>query len=109
MIWIFIGATVFIGIIGSSIVQGIGWERLLKFLNYETFGKTDPYFGIDISFYLFVLPFIKFVLATLLSLMFFYLLIVIAAYSVFHIYMFFRRVHILVGVMIVIILLFIIS
>src|SRR5690625_6932795 len=32
MIWIFIGASVFIGIIGSSIVQGIGWERLLKFL-----------------------------------------------------------------------------
>ncbi|HLS36249.1 MAG TPA: UPF0182 family protein, partial [Bacillota bacterium] len=103
MIWIFIGASVFIGIIGSSIVQGIGWERLLKFLNYETFGKTDPYFGIDISFYLFVLPFIKFVLATLLSLMFFYLLIVIAAYSVFHMYRLSRRAQIHVGVMIAII------
>src|SRR5690625_7379776 len=98
MIWIFIGASVFIGIIGSSIVQGIGWERLLKFLNYETFGKTDPYFGIDISFYLFVLPFIKFVLATLLSLMFFYLLIFICAYSLFHMYRLRGLWHIHIGV-----------
>src|SRR5699024_595012 len=38
-----------IGVIGSLIVQGLGWEPALKFMNYETFGETDPFFGLDIS------------------------------------------------------------
>lgn len=36
------------------------WTELLKFLNPEPFGETDPLFGIDIGFYVFSLPFVKF-------------------------------------------------
>lgn len=86
MMAIFIAVSFFVGIIGSTIVQGVGWERLLKFLNYESFGKVDPYFGIDISFYIFMLPFIKFIIGTLLGLAIFYFLILIASYSVFGMY-----------------------
>ncbi|MDJ0697968.1 UPF0182 family protein [Mastigocoleus sp. MO_188.B34] len=33
------------------------WETVLKFLNQTKFGRSDPIFGQDISFYLFQLPF----------------------------------------------------
>src|SRR5699024_7989756 len=62
MTWIFIGISFVVGLFGSSIVQGVGWERTLKFLNYADFGKTDPFFGLDISFYVFVLPFLKMII-----------------------------------------------
>src|SRR5690625_3826184 len=79
-------ASVFIGLIGSSIVQGLGWEPALKLLNYTTFNQTDPYFNMDVSFYVFVLPFIEFILYTLLNLFIFFLLAQIGAYSAFHMY-----------------------
>lgn len=86
MIWIMIGVAFLFGLFGSTITQGIGWERLLKFLNYESFGRADPYFDIDISFYLFVLPFIKFIINVLLGLAIFYFLVTLGAYSVFNMY-----------------------
>lgn len=76
----------FAGLIGSAIVQGVGWEPFLKILNYETFGETDPIFNRDISFYMFILPFLEMVLNILISLAFFMLIVTGAAYSVFHIY-----------------------
>ena len=79
-------ASIIVGIIGSSIVKGIGWEPALKFLNYATFNKVDPYFNMDVSFYIFQLPFYQFILYTLVNLFFFFLLIQIGAYSVFHMY-----------------------
>lgn len=98
MIWVLIGISLLIGLIGSSIVQGLGWEPLLKLLNYENFGTADPHFGIDISFYVFILPFIKFILGVLLGLTIFYLLIVLGAYSVFHMYRRHRSAQIHIGV-----------
>ena len=77
---------IFAGLIGSIIAQGVGWEPLLKMLNYEAFGETDPIFNLDISFYMFVLPFLEIVINILLGLGFFVLFIVAAAYSVFHMY-----------------------
>jgi len=74
------------GFIGSFIVQGIGWEPALKFLHHESFGVTDPYFSKDISFYMFILPFLKFIIFILIGLSILNLLIIIGAYSVFHIY-----------------------
>src|SRR5690606_11633800 len=74
------------GVIGSSIVQGIGWERSLKLLNQESYGITDPFFGMDVSFYVFTLPFINFVIYVLLSLAIFYLMIEFAAYAFFNMY-----------------------
>ncbi|MEQ4716937.1 UPF0182 family protein [Nonomuraea sp. B19D2] len=38
------------------------WEVWLKFVNGESFGKQDKLFGLDISFYMFDLPFIRMVL-----------------------------------------------
>src|SRR5699024_9208574 len=55
---------IFVGIIGSGIVQGVGWEPTLKLLNYASFDQADPHFNMDISFYVFVLPFIEFILYT---------------------------------------------
>src|SRR5699024_7554773 len=64
---------IFVGIIGSGIVQGVGWEPTLKLLNYASFDQADPHFNMDISFYVFVLPFIEFILYTLINLFLFFL------------------------------------
>lgn len=83
---IMIFISIMIGMIGSGIVQGIGWEPTLKLLNYASFDTTDPYFNMDISFYIFVLPFIEFILYTLLNLFIFFLLLQLGAYSAFKMY-----------------------
>ncbi|MFC0301633.1 UPF0182 family protein [Virgibacillus soli] len=83
---IMVAVAIFLGFVGSMIIQGIGWEPALKLLNYATFGKTDPYFNMDISFYMFILPFLQFILYVLLGLSIFFLLLEIGAYSVFHMY-----------------------
>ncbi|WP_246206697.1 UPF0182 family protein [Virgibacillus ihumii] len=83
---IIVGIAALIGVFGSSITQGFGWERTLKFFNHASFGQTDPYFNLDISFYLFVLPFLKYIVYLLLGLGVFLLAVEAAAYSVFHIY-----------------------
>src|SRR5690625_5467904 len=54
-----IGLSIIIGIICSSLTQGIGWERMLRFVHQESFGQTDPFFNLDISCYMFDLPFLK--------------------------------------------------
>ncbi|MEK7460263.1 MAG: UPF0182 family protein [Patescibacteria group bacterium] len=51
---------VFLGLVAAS-----GWQDVLKFLNATPFGTTDPIFGRDISFYVFSLPVITFVLGIL--------------------------------------------
>src|SRR5690625_4995318 len=51
-----------VGIMGSLIVQGVGWEPTLKLFNFSSFDKVDPFFGRDISFYVFVLPFVQFII-----------------------------------------------
>jgi uncharacterized protein len=75
-----------IGLIGSILVQGIGWEPLLKFMNQASFGIKDPYFDMDISFYMFTLPLLKIVLNLLLGLAVFFFFIEAASYSVFGMY-----------------------
>lgn len=76
----------FIGLIGSVTAQGLGWEPALKLYHQVPFGETDPFFGLDISFYMYVLPFLQFAINLLLSLSIFTLVLVIGAYSVFHMY-----------------------
>ena len=95
---IILGGSIFIGLIGSSIVQGIGWEPALKLLNYEQFNANDPYFNMDVSFYVFVLPFVQFIVNILLGLSIFFLLIEIGAYSVFHMYRMNRSAQLHLGV-----------
>jgi len=79
-------AAIFVGVFGSMIIQSIGWEPVLKFLNYSEFGEVDPYFGKDVSFYMFVLPFVEFVIYTLLNAFVLFLVMQLAAYSVFKMY-----------------------
>ncbi|WP_082234435.1 UPF0182 family protein [Halobacillus massiliensis] len=81
-----LGIALFVGLIGSSIVQGVGWELWLKFLNRASFGEQDPHFGMDISFYMFILPFLEFTVFTLLGLAVVLLLVQTGFYSVFNMY-----------------------
>ena len=96
--WMMLIGAILIGALGSSIVQGVGWEPALKMLKHVSFGKTDPYFGMDVSFYMFVLPFIKFAIYVLLGLGIFFLLLEIGVYSAFNIYRMNRSAQIHMGV-----------
>ncbi|GAB4075172.1 UPF0182 family protein [Barrientosiimonas marina] len=83
---IMLGIAAIIGLFGSSIIQGVGWEQALKFFNRASFDKTDPYFGLDISFFVYVLPVLNLIVSVLLGLSIFFLLVEIGAYSVFQMY-----------------------
>ncbi|MGM8215635.1 UPF0182 family membrane protein [Bacillaceae bacterium W0354] len=78
--------SILFGLLGTLIVQNVGWEPALKLLNYEPFGINDPHFNYDISFYIFVLPFLNFVVNLLLVVSFIVLVLLIGAYSVFGMY-----------------------
>lgn len=99
---IMLAISVVIGAIGSSIMQGVGWEPALKMLNHTPFEISDPHFNLDISFYIFILPFLEFITYVLFGLTLFYLLVIIGAYSVFHIYRMNRSAQIHIGVTIAI-------
>jgi len=47
----------------AGIAAATRWEMVLTWLNRTPSGKTDPQFGLDVSFYLFELPFYQAVLA----------------------------------------------
>lgn len=55
---------VFGALIVVSFIVGVScagqWERVLIFLNSSPFGKSDPIFNTDISFYVFRLPFLQY-------------------------------------------------
>ncbi|MEN2465146.1 UPF0182 family protein [Ornithinibacillus sp. FSL M8-0202] len=87
-----------IGLLGSSLVQGIGWEPLLKFLNQASFGITDPYFDMDIAFYMYTLPVLKIAINLLLGLAIFFFLIEAGFYSVFSMYRKSKKAQIHMGV-----------
>src|SRR5690625_2025382 len=98
MTWIMIGISVIVGFIGSSLSQGLGWERMLKFIHRTSFGQTDPHFNLDISFYIFVLPFLKFMITLLLSMAIFFFIAQVGAYSVFEMYRVNRSAQLHMGV-----------
>ncbi|MBI2049523.1 UPF0182 family protein [Candidatus Roizmanbacteria bacterium] len=50
-----IGISIVIALLIGSIASG-SWQDILKFLSATDFGKVDPLFGKDISFYVFTLP-----------------------------------------------------
>ncbi|WP_049829086.1 UPF0182 family protein [Arthrobacter sp. RIT-PI-e] len=43
------------------------WQGVLLFINQESFGRVDPQFQLDYSFYMFTLPFLNFVVGFLIS------------------------------------------
>ena len=65
---IYLGITVIISLL-AGFVASTYWFVVLKFLNYVNFGFVDPIFKSDIGFYVFVLPFYRFVLNMLLFLL----------------------------------------
>ncbi|MFC4619794.1 UPF0182 family protein [Camelliibacillus cellulosilyticus] len=87
-----------VGLFGSGMAQGFGWERLLKFLHQSSFGKTDPFFHFDISFYLFNLPFLEYIVNLLFGLSLFLLILELAAYSLFSLFLKNRSARIHLGI-----------
>jgi uncharacterized protein len=57
------------------------WQQLLLYLDGAPTGKTEPVFGMDISFYLFTLPFLKSSLNWALGLSFMTVLLIAALYA----------------------------
>ncbi|MBM7854081.1 uncharacterized membrane protein (UPF0182 family) [Desulfohalotomaculum tongense] len=61
---LFLLASAVLAFVTGSTFSG-DWITLQKFLNATSFGTTDPIFGKDIGFYVFSLPFYRFVLSFL--------------------------------------------
>lgn len=72
----------FIGILGASIVQGIGWERVLGYIHQVPFGVGDPYFGKDLSFFIYTLPLWNFLIGVFLVIFGANILVKLIAYSI---------------------------
>ena len=90
--------SIIFGVIGTLIVQNLGWEPALKLFNYEPFGVADPHFNLDVSFYMFVLPFLNFIVNLLLTLSIIIFIILLGAYSVFGMYKKSRTAQIHLGI-----------
>lgn len=59
-----VGIPAFVGILAGIVAQTY-WVRVQLFLNGDSFGVTDPQFGLDLGFYAFDLPFYRLVLSYL--------------------------------------------
>jgi uncharacterized membrane protein (UPF0182 family) len=66
LIVVIVLGAILLSIIFGSIAQG-NWETVLRFQNGQSFGVADPIFSKDVSFYLFSLPFQRFIQGWLLS------------------------------------------
>lgn len=58
--WALTGAAALFAVVNSLSAMD-SWSTFLKFMHRTPFGEYDPLFGLDIGFYVFSLPFIKFV------------------------------------------------
>lgn len=67
---VFILVPALLGVITGLNASG-QWQSLLTAINGESFGINDPEFGIDISFYVFTLPFLRFIVSFLMAALFF--------------------------------------
>ena len=62
--FLFIAVPGFLGLL-AGVSASAEWQTWLEWRNATDFGQTDPQFGLDISFYVFTLPFLRFVLGFL--------------------------------------------
>ena len=51
----------------AGLAAAARWEDVLLWLNGESFGVTDPQWGIDISFFVFTLPALRFFVSLLMA------------------------------------------
>ncbi|MFN8475820.1 MAG: UPF0182 family protein [Anaerolineae bacterium] len=58
------------------------WDTLLLYQNQQTFGRADPIFNLDIGYYVFGYPFLRFVQGWVMALLFLALVGVIAVYLI---------------------------
>ncbi|MFC0581356.1 UPF0182 family membrane protein [Micrococcoides hystricis] len=63
---IFIAAPLVLGVFAGTAMAS-SWQQVLLFINQEPFGQTDPEFGLDFSFYLNTLPFLKLLVGYLIA------------------------------------------
>lgn len=63
---IFIAAPLVLGVFAGTAMAS-SWQQILLFINREPFGQTDPEFGLDFSFYLNTLPFLKLLVGFLIA------------------------------------------
>ncbi|MDR1151753.1 MAG: UPF0182 family protein, partial [Bifidobacteriaceae bacterium] len=61
-----IGVPVVVGLFAGGAAQG-RWQEVLLFMNRQPFGEADPQFSMDVSFYVFTLPVLRFVVSFLLA------------------------------------------
>ncbi|MER3414122.1 MAG: hypothetical protein C4341_07805 [Armatimonadota bacterium] len=57
----------FFGLLFGMVSSG-HWKTCLLYVNAEPFGKTDPIFGLDYSFFVFRLPLIEWIVGTVIAL-----------------------------------------
>src|SRR5215467_5526029 len=74
-----------LGLIGviSGITVSSAWRTWLLFINQVPFGRTDPQFNLDISFFVFTYPFLRLVLSYLFAAVFLSLLAAVAVHVLY--------------------------
>jgi uncharacterized membrane protein (UPF0182 family) len=80
IVGIIVGA-VFLALVFGAAASS-AWETVLRFVNSSSFGLTDPLFERDTSFYIFSLPFYRFLQGWLLGLVVVNGLVVLGIYAV---------------------------
>ncbi|GMA32114.1 UPF0182 family membrane protein [Litorihabitans aurantiacus] len=66
---VLIGAPILLGLFGGLAVSS-QWQTFLLALNGESFGQNDPQFGMDLSFFMFTLPALRFGVSFLMAVTF---------------------------------------
>ncbi|MBL6835232.1 MAG: UPF0182 family protein, partial [Candidatus Nanopelagicales bacterium] len=77
-----LGLTVVLGLFSGLAASG-EWGRFLQWRNSTPFGMTDPQFGLDVSFYTFELPFLKFLLGFAFAATFIALVLAVVVHYLF--------------------------
>jgi len=65
--WLLTGAVLGLTGLASGLSAAGSWRTWLLFANRTSFGVKDPQFGLDVSFFVFVYPFIRMVLSYLFA------------------------------------------
>jgi uncharacterized protein len=74
-----------LGLIGviSGVTASGAWRTWLLFINQVPFGRTDPQFNLDISFFVFTYPFLRLVLSYLFAAVFLSLLAAVGVHVLY--------------------------
>ncbi len=67
----------------TGITASSEWDTFQRWRNSTDFGITDPQFGLDVSFYIFTYPFLRFILGFAFAAIILSLLIAIAVYYLY--------------------------